>query len=64
MLSAAADALALVQSDLAAKGLGLLVWSPLAGGFLSGKFTRDSGDEDEGDVSHTATGALIAGHGS
>jgi len=26
-------------------GLGLLVWSPLAGGFLSGKFTRDGGDE-------------------
>src|SRR5215470_7955012 len=26
------------------QGLGLLVWSPLAGGFLSGKFTRDSGD--------------------
>jgi aryl-alcohol dehydrogenase-like predicted oxidoreductase len=25
--------------------LGLLVWSPLAGGFLSGKFTRDSGDD-------------------
>jgi aryl-alcohol dehydrogenase-like predicted oxidoreductase len=25
--------------------LGLLVWSPLAGGFLSGKFTRDGGDE-------------------
>src|SRR5262245_5623142 len=25
--------------------LGLLVWSPLAGGFLSGKFTRTSGDE-------------------
>jgi hypothetical protein len=25
---------------------------------------RDSGDEDEGDVAHTATGALIAGHGS
>ena len=24
------------------QGLGLLVWSPLAGGFLSGKFTRDS----------------------
>ena len=24
--------------------LGLLVWSPLAGGFLSGKFTRDGGD--------------------
>ena len=27
------------------QGLGLLVWSPLAGGFLSGKFTRDSSDE-------------------
>jgi aryl-alcohol dehydrogenase-like predicted oxidoreductase len=27
------------------QGLGLLVWSPLAGGFLSGKFTRDSGDD-------------------
>jgi aryl-alcohol dehydrogenase-like predicted oxidoreductase len=27
------------------QGLGLLVWSPLAGGFLSGKFTRDGGDE-------------------
>jgi aryl-alcohol dehydrogenase-like predicted oxidoreductase len=27
------------------QNLGLLVWSPLAGGFLSGKFTRDSGDE-------------------
>ena len=27
------------------QGLGLLVWSPLAGSFLSGKFTRDSGDE-------------------
>jgi aryl-alcohol dehydrogenase-like predicted oxidoreductase len=25
--------------------LGLLVWSPLAGGFLSGKFTREGGDE-------------------
>lgn len=25
--------------------LGLLVWSPLAGGFLSGKFTRDTGDD-------------------
>ncbi len=24
------------------QGLGLLVWSPLAGGFLSGKFTRES----------------------
>ncbi len=27
------------------QALGLLVWSPLAGGFLSGKFTRDGGDE-------------------
>jgi aryl-alcohol dehydrogenase-like predicted oxidoreductase len=27
------------------QGLGLLVWSPLAGGFLSGKFTRSSGDD-------------------
>ena len=27
------------------QGLGLLVWSPLAGGFLSGKFTRDAGDD-------------------
>ena len=30
---------------LADQGLGLLVWSPLAGGFLSGKFTRTSGDD-------------------
>ena len=30
---------------LEAQGLGLLVWSPLAGGFLSGKFSRD-GDVD------------------
>jgi aryl-alcohol dehydrogenase-like predicted oxidoreductase len=27
------------------QGLGLLVWSPLAGGFLSGKFTRNTGDD-------------------
>jgi len=27
------------------QGLGLLVWSPLAGGFLSGKFTRAGRDE-------------------
>src|SRR4029078_6227767 len=27
------------------QGLALLVWSPLAGGFLSGKFTRSGGDE-------------------
>ena len=26
--------------------------------------SRDSRDEDEGHVPHTATGALIAGHGS
>lgn len=26
------------------QGIGLLVWSPLAGGFLSGKFSRDSKD--------------------
>ncbi len=26
------------------QGVGLLVWSPLAGGFLSGKFTRDDTD--------------------
>jgi len=28
------------------QGLGLLVWSPLAGGFLSGKFTREGSTED------------------
>ena len=29
------------------QGLGVMVWSPLAGGFLSGKFTRESrGDND------------------
>src|SRR5439155_19184497 len=27
------------------QNLGLLVWSPLAGGFLSGKFSRTGGDE-------------------
>ena len=27
------------------QGLGLLAWSPLAGGFLSGKFTREAKDE-------------------
>ncbi|HZV19149.1 MAG TPA: aldo/keto reductase [Sphingobium sp.] len=27
------------------EGVGLLVWSPLAGGFLSGKFTREGGGE-------------------
>ena len=29
------------------QGLGLLVWSPLAGGFLSGKFTRTGGPGDD-----------------
>src|SRR5690606_26431134 len=28
------------------EGLALLPWSPLAGGFLSGKFTRDGGPND------------------
>lgn len=28
------------------QGLGLLVWSPLAGGFLTGKFTRDTTDAE------------------
>ena len=28
------------------QNVGLLVWSPLAGGFLSGKFTRDNQDAD------------------
>jgi aryl-alcohol dehydrogenase-like predicted oxidoreductase len=27
------------------QGVGLMVWSPLAGGFLSGKFSRDGGPE-------------------
>jgi aryl-alcohol dehydrogenase-like predicted oxidoreductase len=35
------DTIPLIQDQ----GLGLLVWSPLAGGFLSGKFTRTGGDE-------------------
>jgi aryl-alcohol dehydrogenase-like predicted oxidoreductase len=35
------DLIPLVEDE----GLGLLVWSPLAGGFLSGKFTRDSDGE-------------------
>lgn len=30
---------------LESEGLGLMVWSPLAGGFLSGKFTRNSEGE-------------------
>ena len=35
------DTIPLVEDQ----GLGLLVWSPLAGGFLSGKFTRDATGE-------------------
>lgn len=35
------DVIPLLQDQ----GVGLLVWSPLAGGFLSGKFTRDSEGE-------------------
>jgi aryl-alcohol dehydrogenase-like predicted oxidoreductase len=35
------DTIPLLQDQ----GLGLLVWSPLAGGFLSGKFTRDATGE-------------------
>jgi aryl-alcohol dehydrogenase-like predicted oxidoreductase len=35
------DTIPLIQDQ----GLGLLVWSPLAGGFLSGKFTRAGGDD-------------------
>ncbi len=30
---------------LRSEGLGLMVWSPLAGGLLSGKYTRDGGEE-------------------
>jgi aryl-alcohol dehydrogenase-like predicted oxidoreductase len=29
-------------------GLGLLVWSPLAGGFLTGKYTRENPTGDNG----------------
>ena len=35
---------------LQSEGMGLMVWSPLAGGFLSGKYTRDS--EGEGRRAH------------
>jgi aryl-alcohol dehydrogenase-like predicted oxidoreductase len=35
------DTIPLIQDQ----GLGLLVWSPLAGGFLSGKFTREATGE-------------------
>lgn len=42
------------------QGLGVLVWSPLAGGFLSGKFTRD-GAGPEG-ARRTRIGDLGVGH--
>ena len=32
------------------QGVGLLVWSPLAGGFLSGKFTREGADDTAKDA--------------
>ncbi|QSB45044.1 aldo/keto reductase [Tsuneonella flava] len=31
---------------LESEGVGLMVWSPLAGGFLSGKYARDGGNAD------------------
>lgn len=34
---------------LRSEGLGLMVWSPLAGGLLSGKYTRADGDAAEGE---------------
>jgi aryl-alcohol dehydrogenase-like predicted oxidoreductase len=34
---------------LASEGLGLMVWSPLAGGFLSGKYVLGDGDRTEGE---------------
>lgn len=33
---------------LQSEGIGLMVWSPLAGGFLSGKYTREGEGEGEG----------------
>lgn len=33
---------------LTAENVGLMVWSPLAGGFLSGKYTRDEGGKASG----------------
>ena len=39
---------------LASEGLGLMVWSPLAGGFLSGKFTRH-GDSVQGEAGSRRT---------
>ena len=34
---------------LRAEGVGLMVWSPLAGGFLSGKYTRGDDDRSQGE---------------
>lgn len=33
---------------MASEGVGLMVWSPLAGGFLSGKYTRENAGADQG----------------
>lgn len=34
---------------LRSENVGLMVWSPLAGGLLSGKYTRDNGNEQSGE---------------
>jgi len=34
---------------LLSEGVGLMVWSPLAGGFLSGKYTRGNDDRSQGE---------------
>ncbi len=34
---------------LKSEGVGLMVWSPLAGGLLSGKYNRGAGDKSEGE---------------
>lgn len=34
---------------LRSEGVGLMVWSPLAGGFLSGKYTRGADDRSQGE---------------
>jgi aryl-alcohol dehydrogenase-like predicted oxidoreductase len=38
-----------VQPFCADAGIGVMVWSPLAGGFLSGKYTREKPKGDSGD---------------
>jgi aryl-alcohol dehydrogenase-like predicted oxidoreductase len=47
-----------------ALGLGVLPWSPLGGGILTGKYTRaDLTDENEADVSRTRKGIIASsGH--